>query len=118
LQTHISEIQENHLQHLEIQNDEQNKIVLNALRYNPAILAKAAHQVVIKLSETFHKVKANIQQVQNNRLSTELLKGDTINKIFKFIQNSASEILFTCHSAPRKHVTIVSIKSVSNFECS
>ena len=31
LLTHISEIQENHLQHLEIQNVEQNKIILNAL---------------------------------------------------------------------------------------
>jgi hypothetical protein len=54
------------------------------------MLATAAHQVVIKSSDTIHKVKAAIQQVQNNRLSTKLLRGDTIYKIFNFIQNSAN----------------------------
>jgi hypothetical protein len=33
LPTHISDIKENQLQHLEILNAEQNKIILNALRY-------------------------------------------------------------------------------------
>jgi hypothetical protein len=65
--------------------------VLKGLRYNPATLATAAHQVVIKFSDTIYKIKTTIQQVQNNMLSTELLKGDTLNKIFKFIQNRASE---------------------------
>jgi hypothetical protein len=74
LLTNISEIQANHLQHQEIQNAEQNNIGLNALRYNPAMPATAAHQVVIKSLDTIHKVKATIQQFQNNRLSTELLK--------------------------------------------
>ncbi len=55
------------------------------------MLATAAHQVVIKSSETIHKVKATIQQFQNNRLSTELLKEDTINKTFYFIQDWAIE---------------------------
>ena len=39
----IAEIQENHLQHLELQNAEQNKIFLNALRYNLAMLATAVN---------------------------------------------------------------------------
>jgi hypothetical protein len=54
------------------------------------MLAMAGKQDVIKSPDTIHKVKAAIQQVQNNRLSTELLRGDTINKIFDFIQNSAN----------------------------
>jgi hypothetical protein len=53
------------------------------------MLATAAHQVIIKTSDTICKIEATIQQVQNKRLSTEHLKGDTINKIFKFIQDSA-----------------------------
>ena len=69
---------------------QQNSIILNALRYNPAILATAAHQVVLKSSDIIHKVKATIQQAQNNRLSTELLRGDTINKIYDFVVSSAS----------------------------
>jgi hypothetical protein len=89
LLTLISEIQEDHSQHLEIQNEEQGEIILNALRYNPAMLATAAHKVVLKTADTILKVKATIQQVQINRLSSELLRGDIIDKIFKFIQNSA-----------------------------
>ena len=46
--------------------------------------------MVIKSSDTIHKVKVTIQQAQNNWLSKELLKGDTINKIFKFIVISVS----------------------------
>ena len=36
--THISGIQEDHLDHLEIEYMTQDAIMLNALRYNPAIL--------------------------------------------------------------------------------
>jgi hypothetical protein len=63
--------------------------MLNVFRYNPAMLATAAHQVVLKSSDIFHKVKATIQQAKINRLSTELLRGDTINKICDFVVNSA-----------------------------
>jgi hypothetical protein len=35
-----------------------NTILLNALCYNPAILATAAHQIVLKTSDIIHKVKA------------------------------------------------------------
>jgi hypothetical protein len=91
LLTHISDIQENHLQHLALQNLEQNRIILNTLKYNLAMLATEAHQVVIKSSDTIHKVKASIQQAQYHRFSTEVLKGDTINKFFYFIQNSTSD---------------------------
>jgi hypothetical protein len=63
--------------------------MLNALRYNPAILATAAHQVVLQTLNIIHKVKATIQQTQNNRLSTKLLRGETVNKFFCYIIESA-----------------------------
>jgi hypothetical protein len=40
--THISQIQGEHLENLEIENDSQNQITLNTLRYNLAILVTAA----------------------------------------------------------------------------
>jgi hypothetical protein len=80
----ISQIQEEHLNHLEIDNLSQNPIFLNALLYDLAILAKAAHQVVLQSSDIMHKVKAKIQQAHNDRLSSELLGGET-----KFFANNA-----------------------------
>jgi hypothetical protein len=78
--SHISQIQEEHIKHLEIENDSQNQITLNELRFNPAILASAAHQVVIQSSDTIHKVKSTMLQAQNHELSTDFLRGDTIEK--------------------------------------
>jgi hypothetical protein len=60
----FSEIQENHFNHFEIENLTQDSIMLNTLRYNPAILATLAYQVVVQTSDIIHKVKATIQQVQ------------------------------------------------------
>ena len=54
--THISEIQQNHLEHLDLENASENSIMLNALRYNPALLASAAHKVVLKSSDIIHKI--------------------------------------------------------------
>jgi hypothetical protein len=34
--------------------------MLNAAKYKPAILATAAHQVVLQISDMIHKVKATI----------------------------------------------------------
>ena len=56
------------------------------------MLASAAHQIVGKSSYIIHKVEATIQQAQNNRLSTELLKSETINQIFNVVVTSASEM--------------------------
>jgi hypothetical protein len=63
--TNISQIQEDYLGHLDIEKLTQEWIMLNALRYNPAILATAAHQIVLNPSDIIHKVKATIQQAQN-----------------------------------------------------
>jgi hypothetical protein len=75
------------VEHFEIEKFSQNKIVLNALRYNPAILSTATHQAALKTANVIHKVKAKIQQVQNNRLLIELLKGE---QNFDFIKESVS----------------------------
>jgi hypothetical protein len=87
--THINEIQENHLQHLELQNAEQNKIIFNSLRYNPAMLVTVPHQVVLKCSDIIYKIKSTIQHEQSNRLSTELLRGNT-KFCFGFVVQSAN----------------------------
>ncbi len=79
--TPIIHFQGEHLEHLEIENLIQDLIMLNALRYNPAILATAADQIVLQASDIIHKVKTTIQEAQNNRLSTELLRGETVNKV-------------------------------------
>jgi hypothetical protein len=71
--SHITQIQEDHLEHLEIENLTQDSILINAYRYNPAILATAAHQVVLQTADIINKVKSTIQQAQNNRLLRELL---------------------------------------------
>jgi hypothetical protein len=52
-------------------------------------LSPAAHQVVLQSSDFMYKVKATIQQFQNNRLLTELLRGEIVDKIFAFRQASA-----------------------------
>jgi hypothetical protein len=54
-------------------------------------LATAAYQVVLQLSVFMHKVKATIQQAQNNKSSTDLFKGESVNKIFEFVQASDIE---------------------------
>jgi hypothetical protein len=53
--THNSQIQEEHLNHLDNESFSQTEIILNAIRYNPAILATPAHQVVQKELTLFIK---------------------------------------------------------------
>jgi hypothetical protein len=38
--------------------------MLNVLKYNPVILATAAHQIVLQTSDIIHKVKATISQAK------------------------------------------------------
>ena len=89
--THIAEIQEDHLQHLDLRVQTHEQTTFNALRYNPAIIATAANEVVLKTASIAHKIQATIQQAQNHKLSTELLSGETITKIYEFIQTTAKD---------------------------
>jgi hypothetical protein len=91
--THISQIQEDHLEHSEIENSTQDSVLLNTQQYNPENLARAAHQIVLQNAVIMHKIKSTIQQAQNKRLSTELLRGEAINKFFCFIKTSARALI-------------------------
>jgi hypothetical protein len=50
----------------------------------------AAFQIVVQTEDIMHKVKSTIRQAQNNRLSTELLRGDTI---IKYLKSASEETL-------------------------
>jgi hypothetical protein len=69
--TCIRQILEAYLEHLT-----QDSILLNGLRYNAAVLVTAAQQIVLQTADIMHKVKSTIQQAQNNRLSTKILRGE------------------------------------------
>ncbi len=69
-----------------------NEIVtLEALRYNPALLASAANSLVFQATDVARVVSATVQQAQMNRLSTDVLQGQTINKMFDFLNTAAQQ---------------------------
>jgi hypothetical protein len=89
--THIAEIQERHLDHLDLKIMANEKLTLEGLRYNPAMLASTANALVFQTTDVARIVSATVQQAQMNRLSTDLLKGTTINKMFNFLDKAAKE---------------------------
>ena len=89
--THIAEIEQNHLQHLDLQVITNEKQTLEALRYNPAMLASAANLLIFQTKLVEEKIQSTIQEAQNNRLSTQLLEGHTINKMFNFLTEKAKQ---------------------------
>ena len=89
--THIAEIQENHLNHLDLKLMANEQMTLEALRYNPALIASAANSLVFQTTDVARIVSATVQQAQMNRLSTDLLQGRTINKMFQFLNTAAQQ---------------------------
>ena len=89
--THIAEIQENHLNHLDLKFLANEKMTLEALRYNPALLASAANSLVFQTTDVARIVSTTVQQAQMNRLSTDLLQGHTVNKMFNFLNTAAQQ---------------------------
>ena len=89
--THIAEIQENHLNHLDLKLMANEQMTLEALRYNPALIASAANSLVFQTTDVARIVSATVQQAQMNRLSTDLLQGSTINKMFQFLNTAAQQ---------------------------
>ena len=67
------------------------KLTLEGLRYNPALLASAANTLVFQTTDVARIVSATVQQAQMNRLSTHLLQGETINKMFNFLDTAAKQ---------------------------
>ena len=89
--THIAEIQEKHLDHLDLKVMANEQQTLEALRYNPALLASTANTLVFQTTDVARVVSATVQQAQMNRLSTDLLQGETINKMFNFLDTAAKQ---------------------------
>ena len=87
--THITEIQENHLSHLDIKINSNERQILEALRYDPAMLTSSTNVLIFKTWDIVTRIQATVQQAQINRLSTSLLQGHTINKMFEFLGKAA-----------------------------
>ena len=87
--THIADIQQNHMDHMDLKIISNQKETLEILRYNPAILLSAADQLVFQASHVSNRIQATIQQAQHSRLSTQLLPGETMNKMYKFLEKAA-----------------------------
>ena len=79
------------MEHLDLQVLSNEKETLEILRYNPAILASAANQLIFQAIDVSNRIQATVQEAQHNRLSTQLLPGETIVKMYKFLENAAKE---------------------------
>ena len=62
--THIAEIQEKHLDHLDLKVMANEQQTLEALRYNPALLASTANTLVFQTTDVARVVSATVQQAQ------------------------------------------------------
>ncbi len=87
--THIAEIQEDHLKHLEIEMATNRYLYLQNLKFNPALLLSATQDVTMQTTAISNKFTNTIQQLQVKRLSPDFLQGDTILKLFRHLQNIA-----------------------------
>ena len=96
--THIAEIQENYLSHLDINVTINRYLTLQgsplqikaAAQLDPALLFIAAQEIISKTTTISDDLLSAIQQVQMNRLSTNFLQGSTINKIYNHLLKTAS----------------------------
>ena len=87
--TNIVEIQENHLQHLDIAAVNSQYLQMLSLQFNPALMASAAQNIVFKTDKVTDKLLDGIQQLQVHRLSTNLLLGKTVTKIYMALKEKA-----------------------------
>ena len=65
--TNIAEIQDKHLDHLDLEIMANKQLTLEALRYNPALLASEANTLVFQTTDLARIVSATVQQAQMNR---------------------------------------------------
>ena len=89
--THIAEIQEDHLKHLEIEMADNRYFYLQNLKFNPALLVSAAQDVTMQTNSISNKFLNTIQQLQLKRLSPDFLQGTTIKQLFTHLQNIAHQ---------------------------
>jgi hypothetical protein len=89
--THIAEIQEDHLKHLEIEIATNRYFYLQNLKFNPALLVSATQDITMQTSTISNKFLTTIQQLQIKRLSPDFLHGTTIKRLFIHLQNIACQ---------------------------
>jgi hypothetical protein len=89
--THIAEIQEDHLKHLELEMATNRYFYLQNLKFNPALLVSATQDITMQTSTISNKFLNTIQQLQLRRLSPDFLQGSTIIKLFTHLQNIAHQ---------------------------
>ena len=87
--THIAEIQEDHLKHLDIEMATNRYLYLQNLKFNPALLLSATQDITMQTNAVSNKFTNTIQQLQVKRLSPDFLQGETIIKLFTHLQNIA-----------------------------
>ena len=87
--THIADIQENHLKHLDIEVANNRYFYLHQLKFNPALLVSASQDITFQTNAISDKFLSTIQQLQLKRLSPNFLQGETINKLFLHLQQKA-----------------------------
>ena len=73
--THISEIQEDHLKHLDIEVANNRYFYIHQLKFNPALLVSACQDVTFQSNAISDKFLSTIQQLQLKRLSPNFLQG-------------------------------------------
>jgi hypothetical protein len=81
--THISEIQEDHLKHLDIEVANNRYFYLQSLKFNPAILEFACQDITFQTSVISDKFLSTIQQLQVKQLSPNYLQGSTMVELYK-----------------------------------
>ena len=89
--THIAEIQEDHLKHLELEMATNRYFYLQNLKFNPALLVSATQDITMQTNTIANKFLNTIQQLQLKRLSPDFLQGSTIIKLFTHLQTIAHQ---------------------------
>jgi hypothetical protein len=89
--THIAEIQEDHLKHLEIEIATNRYFYLQNLKFNAALLVSATQDITMQANTISNKFLNTIQQLQLKRLSLDFLQGTTIKQLFTHLQNIAHQ---------------------------
>ena len=97
--THISRIQEDHLNHLDFEVKANRRHIIQSFTSKPSLILAASTNAVFIANNIVSKFTSTITQLQNQRLSPLHLEGSTIVKIFQYLQNLAAsknmELLIT-----------------------
>jgi hypothetical protein len=93
--THIAEIQEDHLKHLEIEMATNCYFYLQNLKFNPALLVSATQDSTMQTNTISNKFLNSIQQLQLKRLSPDFLQESTIKRLFRIFKALLIRVIWT-----------------------